>query len=72
MDTTPLAANRVTVIGEFGQAIVCDVAGRRMLVPRAVMLPGSELHKPGDRGRLVVPRALAYDLGLEDLTREDG
>lgn len=64
MDATSLAVERVTMIGELAQAIVCDVDGRRTLVPRAALLPGSALRKPGDRGRLVVPRALAYDLGL--------
>ena len=54
----------VTVIGELGTALICSVDGRRTVVPRTLVLAGSELRKAGDRGRLVVPRWLAFDLGL--------
>lgn len=75
MRATSMAVERVTMIGELSSAIVCDVEGRRTLIPRALVLPGSELRKPGDQGRLVVPREVAFDLGLVALarrTRRDG
>ena len=64
--TTSKVVEAVTLIGETPNALICDIEGRRTLVPRAAVLAGSELRKPGDCGRLVVPRELAFDLGLDD------
>jgi hypothetical protein len=65
METNPKVSVMATVIGELRHALVCDVGGRSLLIPKAV-LAGSELRKRGDRGRLVVPRCMAFDLGLCD------
>ena len=54
----------VTVIGDVDGALVCEVGGRRIVIPRALMLAGSEVSKPGDHGNIVVPSRLAFDLGL--------
>lgn len=64
MKTTSLVVEQVTMIGELESAIVVQHAGRRVVIPRALVLAGSELSKPGDRGRIVVPRDQAYDLAL--------
>jgi hypothetical protein len=64
MEVTVQVIETVTVIGELGTALICCVAGRRAIVPRDLVLAGSELRKAGDRGRLVVPRWVAFDLGL--------
>ena len=64
MKGTPQVIHRVTVIGDLGAALVCQVAGRRTLIPRALVLEGSEVEKPGDHGKLFIPREFAFDLGL--------
>ncbi len=56
----------VTVVGELRAALICEIDGRRIVVPRAVVRPGSAVHRRGDHGTLVVPRAVAFDLGLAD------
>lgn len=72
MATTPLVVEQVTMIGELESAIVVQHEGRRVVIPRALVLPGSELSKPGDHGRIVVPSDQAYDLALirPDTVRE--
>lgn len=60
------AIRGVMVVGELRSALVCDVAGRRVVIPRAVVLEGSDVHKRGDRGCLVVPEELVLDLGLAE------
>lgn len=72
MATTPLVVEHVTMICELDSAIVVDLEGRRTVIPRALVLPGSDIRKPGDHGRIVVPRELAYDLALPrcDVPRE--
>jgi hypothetical protein len=54
----------VTVIGDLGVALICQIDGRRTLIPRALVLDGSQVDKPGDQGVMVVPRQFAFDLGL--------
>ena len=54
----------VTVICDIDVALVCDVDGRRTVIPRALLLTGTEVSKPGDHGRVVIPHELALDLGL--------
>jgi hypothetical protein len=56
----------VTVIGEVAGALVCESGGRRILVPRALILAASEVHEPGDHGHIVVPTESLFDLGLAD------
>lgn len=64
MATIPLVVEPVTMIAELGSAIVVEHQGRRSLVPRELVLAGTDLVKPGDCGRIVVPLDLAYDLAL--------
>jgi hypothetical protein len=64
MEASVQVIETVTVIGELSTALICCVDGRPTVVPRTLVLDGSELRKPGDRGRLVVPRRVAFDLGL--------
>ena len=55
----------VEVTGEDGlSALTCRVEGRIVTVPPLRILPGSEVSRKGDRGRLVLPRDLAVRLGL--------
>jgi mono/diheme cytochrome c family protein len=54
----------VKVIGDISLALVCEVGGLRTVIPRSLLLAGSEVSKPGDEGVVVVPRRFAFDLGL--------
>ena len=47
-----------------GLVLICDVDGQRVGVPPTQVAPHSEVRRPGDRGRLIIPRWLAIDLGL--------
>ena len=42
----------------------CRVGDRVVWVPSLGKLPGTEIERQGDRGRLVLPHDLAVDLGL--------
>ena len=42
----------------------CQIGDRVLWVPSLATLPGTEIVRQGDRGRLVLPHDLAVDLGL--------
>ena len=44
--------------------LICDVDGVRVAVPGWYIEPGSEVRRPGDRGKLVLSVWLARKLGL--------
>jgi hypothetical protein len=46
-----------------GLDLICEVKGRRFGVPKGSICAASEVRKPGDRGKLVIPRSLARNLG---------
>ena len=47
-----------------GLVPICEYKGRRFGVPFRVLEPGSTIHVPGDRGTLVLARAVADWLEL--------
>ena len=47
-----------------GLVPICEYKGQRFGVPFRVLEPGSTIHAPGDRGRLVLARAVAEWLRL--------
>jgi hypothetical protein len=47
-----------------GLALICEVNGRRFGVPWARIARCIEVKRPGDRGRLVIPRQVAEALGM--------
>ena len=47
-----------------GLVPICEYKGRRFGVPFRVMEPGSTIHASGDRGTLVLARAVAEWLRL--------
>jgi hypothetical protein len=47
-----------------GLVPICEYKGRRFAVPFRVLEPGSTIHAPGDRGTLVLARAVAEWLQL--------
>jgi hypothetical protein len=54
----------VEVLDYGGPVMCCRVGDRVVWVPALRVLPGTEIKKQGDRGRLVLPPDLAVDLGL--------
>jgi hypothetical protein len=53
------------VLAESDGALRCRVAGKEVLVPRTQLgLADGTVHKQGDRGSLIIRRALAEELGL--------
>ena len=59
-----LEFDNVEVIRSDSATATCRVGNRLASVPWRWMLPGTELVRTGDSGRLVVPRELAKHLGL--------
>ena len=47
-----------------GLVPICEYRGRRFGVPFRLMEPGSTIRVPGDRGRIVMARAVASWMGL--------
>jgi len=43
---------------------VCRVGSTLVSVPPRRILPGSQVRRRGDRGKLVLPKEVAVDLGL--------
>ena len=54
----------VEAIAHRGLLLKCCVGEKRVRVPLLRMLPGTTVVLVGDRGRLVLSRAVAIDLGL--------
>ena len=54
----------VEVIGHRGLLLKCRVGKKRVRVPLLRMLPGTTVALVGDRGRLILSRAVALDLVL--------
>jgi hypothetical protein len=52
------------VLFDTGMSLVCLVDGVRVRVPSHLIELGSEVRVNGDRGRLVIPTALALSIGL--------
>ena len=50
-----------------GMNLHCLVRGRRAALSPLLIQPGSDVWRPGDRGRLVIPRWLAVELNLVDV-----
>ena len=59
-----LEFDNVEVIGPAGIVLVCRVRSRIVGVPPRRMMPGTTVAHMGDRGRLVLSRQAAVDLGL--------
>jgi len=54
----------VEVVSANGLILMCRVGNRMVAVPTRRMLPGTDIARAGDRGRLVIGRELALNLGL--------
>jgi len=54
----------VEVVAEIGLSVVCLVNGKRVRVPMHEALAGSEMRWTRKRGKLVIRKELAVELGL--------
>jgi len=54
----------VEVIRDTSLILMCRVGMKLVAVPPLRMLPGTTIARMGDRGRLVLSRELALNLGL--------
>jgi hypothetical protein len=61
--------DNVEVVRETTVILMCRIGTRTVAVPALRMLPGTTVARLGDRGRLILPREVALNLGLE---REHG
>ena len=56
--------DNVEVIRDTSVMVTCRVGGKVVGVLPQRMLPGTTITRAGDRGRLVLPREVALNLGL--------
>jgi hypothetical protein len=54
----------VEVVGEMGETVVCLVNGKRVRLPVHEALAGSAMRWSRKRGKLVIRKDLAVELGL--------
>ena len=54
----------VEVVGQIGLTVVCLVNGKRVHLPMHEALAGSEMRWSRKRGKLVIRKELAAELGL--------
>jgi hypothetical protein len=66
MPDTPVIFENVRVLSSTDLAIRCLVGGKVVIVGAAQPLPGTTIRRPGDVGRLVLPRGAVRDLGLTE------
>jgi hypothetical protein len=59
-----VAFDDAEVIADTHLAVLCEVGGREVWIPRSVLRIGTEVFDRGDCGALVVPRWFALEKGL--------
>ena len=52
------------LLREGGMAILCEIDGQQVWVPRSQLLVGTTVQRVGDHGQIVIPRWLAINLQL--------
>jgi len=67
MDSPAVAFSYVEALEQRGMSLHCLVRGRRAALSPLLIQAGSDVWRPGDRGRLVIPRWLAVELNLVDV-----
>jgi hypothetical protein len=64
MPQTPVTYDNVEIVRQSGTGNWVRIGGRAVFVGESVGLPGTTIHRPGDRGRLVLPHWFAEAWGL--------
>jgi hypothetical protein len=59
-----VAFESVEGVSETVNGLLCRIGARRLEISPRLLEIGSEVRKPGDRGRLVLARWVAESLGL--------
>jgi hypothetical protein len=54
----------VEVLTANNLVLICRIGNRTVAVPARRILPGTDVARAGDRGRLIIGRELALNLGL--------
>ena len=62
-DEGAIELDAVEALSETLDGLYCRVGDRCLTIPRR-FLQGSDVHRPGDRGRIVLPRWFATAAGL--------
>lgn len=60
----PIEVEGVVCIRETDAALLCQVDGKEVWIPRSQVLDDSEVNEEGDEGVLVIPEWLALERGL--------
>jgi len=67
MPETPIPFDDVEVVAATDMTLRVRIQGRELVIGRGqVLLDGTTVRVPGDRGRLVLPRWAVQDLGLRE------
>ena len=57
MAETPIPFDDVEILSDgSGLGFTCRIGARDLFIGSAIPLPGTTVRRPGDRGRLVLPR----------------
>jgi len=64
MPDTPVTYEDVEIIDADRLGLTCRIATERAFIGKYVPLEGTTVHRPGDRGRLVLPRWFVEQQGL--------
>jgi hypothetical protein len=52
------------LVREGGMALLCEIDGQQVWVPRSQLLVGTTVQHVGDQGEIVIPHWLAINLQL--------
>lgn len=54
----------VTVIAETEKALLCDIEGEEIWIPKSQITDNSEVLEKGDKGMLIITQWIASEKGL--------
>lgn len=66
MPDTPITFDDVEVLSATDMALRCRIRGKVVTLGRLQVMQGTTVTRIGDRGRVVIPRWVAQELGLPE------